>query len=56
MKTSIHKSKDELKSIIEVIGSDNAAVGIDAPYTHGIIIDYLEDISRRLETLEKKLR
>jgi len=56
MKKSITKSKDELKSIIEKISSDNAAVGIDARYTHAIIIDYLEDISRRLEALEKGKR
>lgn len=48
------KSKKDLNSIIEKISSDSA-VGIDAQYTHAIIIDYLQDISRRLDAIEKKM-
>lgn len=47
------KSKEEFSRIIEKIGSENSAVGIDAPYTHAIIIDYLQQINDRLNALEK---
>ena len=49
----LSKSKDQLTSIIEKINSENSAVGIDAPYTHAIIIDYLQQISQRLDALEE---
>lgn len=49
------KSKDQLHEIIKKIHSENSAVGIDAQYTHAIIIDYLREISGRLEAIEKKL-
>lgn len=50
------KSKEQYASVIEKIKSDNSAVGIDAPLTHAIIIDYLRQILTRLDALEEKGR
>jgi len=47
------KSKEQFAEIIKQIGSANSAVGIDAPYTHAIIINYLQQINERLDALEK---
>lgn len=49
----LKKSKDQFSEIIKKIGSKNSAVGIDAPLTHAIIINYLQQISDRLNALEK---
>lgn len=35
------KTKEQFNSIIDIISSENSAVGIDAQYTHAIIIEYL---------------
>ena len=48
------KSKEELSTVIKKIHSDQSAVGIDAQYTHAIIIEYLQQISKRLEALEQR--
>ena len=48
----LKKSKEQFKSIIDTISSENSAVGIDAQYTHAIIIDYLQEITKRLDALE----
>ena len=53
-KESIKKTKDELREIVKVIESPNA-VGIDPQLTHAIIIDYLRNLHRRLDRLEKDL-
>jgi len=50
------KSKEQYASVIEKIKSENSAVGIDAQYTHAIIIDYLQQIIRRLNALEEGMR
>ncbi len=50
------KSKEQYEAIIAKINSPNSAVGIDAQYTHAIIITYLQQITRRLDTLEEKLQ
>ncbi|OGX34139.1 MAG: hypothetical protein A3C36_04640 [Omnitrophica WOR_2 bacterium RIFCSPHIGHO2_02_FULL_52_10] len=50
------KSKAELSSVIQRIQSENAAVGIDAQFTHAVIIEYLQQILRRLDALEQKQR
>ena len=47
-------SKENYKDIIEHISLANSPVGIDAQYTHAIIITYLQQISQRLEKLEAK--
>ena len=48
------KSKDQLSCVIQKIRSDNAAVGIDAQYTHAVIIEYLQQILKRLDALEQR--
>jgi hypothetical protein len=50
------KSKDQYAALIEKIQSTNSAVGIDAQYTHAVIISYLQRIDRRLTALEEKLK
>ena len=51
----LKKSKDEYQETVATIRSENAAVGIDAQYTHAIIIEFLKQISDRLERLEKMM-
>ena len=50
----LSKSKEELSPVIRRIQSENAAVGIDAQFTHAVIIEYLQQILRRLDALEQK--
>jgi hypothetical protein len=51
----LSKSKDEYARIVEHISVPNSPVGIDAQLTHAIIIDYLRQITERLERLEAQL-
>jgi hypothetical protein len=51
----VNTPKADLKSIIDRISLPDSPVGIDAQYTHAIIITYLQNISRRLDELEKRL-
>ncbi len=51
----LNKSKEEYKEIIDRISMPNSPVGIDAQYTHAIIIDFLKQISARLDKLEAAL-
>jgi len=51
----LKKSKKEYQDTIEVIRSENSAVGIDAQYTHAIIIEFLKQISARLDEMEERL-
>lgn len=53
-KNPLEKSKQDYQETIERIKSESA-VGIDAQYTHAIIIEYLKQISQRLDDLEKKV-
>ena len=53
MNYPLSKKKEEYKDIIEKISLQNSPVGIDAQYTHAIIIDFLRQISDRLEKIEK---
>lgn len=48
--------KDALEDIMAQISSADSPVGIDARYTHGIIIAYLRNISERLDALEAASR
>jgi hypothetical protein len=50
------KSKSEYEQTIQHISLPDSPVGIDAQFTHAIIIDYLQQISERLEQLESRLR
>ena len=54
LENPLQKSKQEYTETIDRIKSE-AAVGIDAQYTHAIIIEYLKQISQRLDILENKL-
>ena len=48
-------NKNQYQSIINKIKSDSA-VGIDAQYTHAVIIDYLERLTVRVEKIEQLLK
>ena len=50
------KSKDELGTLISIIASPDSPVGMDALYVHALILDQLEQIQNRLESLESKVR
>lgn len=47
--------KAEFNSIIDRITLPDSPVGIDAQYTHAIIIAYLQQISDRLDRIEAQL-
>ena len=46
------KSKEQLSPIIERISNPDSPVGMDAVYVHALILEKLEQIERRLESLE----
>ena len=48
----LSKSKADYTDLIEHISLPDSPVGIDAQLTHAIIIDYLQQIDRRLKKLE----
>ena len=52
----LFRPKEQYESIISRIQAPNSPVGIDAQYTHAIVITYLQQIARRLDTLEEKLK
>lgn len=54
LENPLEKPKHDYQQTIERIKSESA-VGIDAQYTHAIIIEYLKQISQKLDILEKKL-
>lgn len=47
--------KADYEDLINRISVANSPVGIDAQYTHSIIITYLQQIAARLDALEAKL-
>ncbi|MEX0613422.1 MAG: hypothetical protein WD738_22865 [Pirellulales bacterium] len=47
--------KEEYSEIVERISLPDSPVGIDAQYTHAIIITYLRQISERLTNVERQL-
>ena len=49
------KPKESFDSLIAQLSSPDSPVGIDAKYTHAIIIDYLRQIAARLDDVEKRL-
>ena len=51
----LNKTKEEYAQTIDKIKA-GGAVGIDAQYTHAIVIEYLKQISTRLENLEQRLQ
>jgi len=56
MTDPLSKEKDAFKELIDKLGSPDSPVGIDAQYTHAVIIDYLRQISARLDKIEQTLR
>jgi len=47
--------KADYGPLIERISLPESPVGIDAQYTHAIIITYLQQIAQRLEAIEERL-
>ena len=54
-KNPVSIPKADYKAIVDLISVPNSPVGIDAQYTHAIVITYLQQISARLERLEEAL-
>ena len=52
MTEPLDKPKDAFDALISQISSPDSPVGIDAKYTHALIIDYLRQILARLEAIE----
>ena len=50
------KTKDDYADIIGHINHPDSPVGIDAQFTHAIIIAYLQQISNRLDGIETQLK
>jgi hypothetical protein len=48
-------SKAQLEQIVNHISLPDSPVGIDAQYTHAIIITYLQQIADRLDRLENRM-
>ena len=55
-KNPVEIPKEEYKKIIDLISLPDSPVGIDAQYTHAIVITYLQQISSRLERIERTLK
>ena len=55
MQTSkpLEKPKSEYSDLINKISHVDSPVGIDAQYTHAVIIEYLQRLEKRMETLER---
>ena len=54
MTSPLEKPKEDYAATIKVIGTQTG-VGIDAQLTHAIIIDYLQQLTKRVEHLEQLL-
>lgn len=51
----LSRTREDYASLINHISLPDSPVGIDAKLTHAIIIDYLQQISGRLEQIEARL-
>jgi len=49
------RSRSDYDELIERITLPDSPVGIDAQYTHAIIIEYLRQIAERLDNIESRL-
>lgn len=49
------KQKTDFRELMDQISLSDSPVGIDAKYTHAIIIDFLRQISERLDRIEERL-
>ena len=47
--------KADFEKIVQQISLPDSPVGIDAKYTHALIITYLQQITARLDQLEERL-
>ncbi len=56
MTDPLSKPKDAFDEIIAKLSSADSPVGIDAKFTHAVIIDYLQQISDRLDALESAVK
>ncbi len=56
MTDPLAKPKDAFTELIAQLSSPDSPVGIDAKYTHAVIIDYLRQISARLDALEESVK
>ncbi len=52
----LYISKKNYHEIVDRISVANSPVGIDAQYTHAIIITYLRNITARLDKIEAALK
>ena len=50
------KTKDDYADLIDHISLPESPVGIDAQFTHAIIIAFLQQISNRLDDIESQLK
>ncbi len=50
------KTKDDYADVIAHISLPESPVGIDAQFTHAIIIAFLKQISNRLDDIESQMR
>jgi hypothetical protein len=55
MENPLSKPKEAFEKLIAQISIPDSPVGIDPKYTHAIIIDFLQQISTRLDRLEKQI-
>ena len=55
-KDPLQKSKEEYTALLEKLSSPDSPVGIDAQYTHAVIIDYLQQIWQAVEELRQELQ
>lgn len=49
------KPRESFEHLIAQLSSEDSPVGIDAQYTHAVIIDFLRQISARLDAIEQRL-
>ena len=56
MTDPLAKPKQEFDELIAQLSSPDSPVGIDAKYTHAVIIDFLRQISARLARVEELLK
>ena len=49
------KPRDSFDTLIAQLSSPDSPVGIDAKYTHAVIIDFLKQIAARLDDIEQRL-
>ena len=49
------KPREVYGELMAQLSSPDSPVGIDVQYTHAIIIDFLQQISARLDDLERRI-